>query len=99
VSYSEGLGVEDETPQGASSPLGAGLPLGVLPVSPTLVVDEIDSVVRLLQRHRARFAQVQSGELVEERLTPVVVEAVGEFLYASAKLESLARVLNGEGNG
>lgn len=94
MAYVEGSGDQDaDVP---SPEVGA---VGVLPVSPTLVVEELDSAIRLLQRHRARFVQMQNGELPEDRLTPVVVEAVGEFLYASAKMESLARVLNGEGNG
>ncbi len=93
MAYTEGLGEQDD------APASAGVAMGVLPVSPLMVVEEIDSVIRLLQRHRARFEELQHGEVPEARLAPVVVEAVGEFLYASAKLESLGRVINGEGNG
>jgi hypothetical protein len=87
------LGDQDDTPV-SDDPAR-----GLLPVSPLMVVEEIDSIIRLLQRHRVRFEQMQSGAVPEARLAPVVVEAVGEFLFASAKLESLGRIINGEGNG
>lgn len=74
-------------------------PLGVLPVSPALLVDELDSAIRLLTKHRARFALVQQGTLSETQINATAVEAIGELLYLASKVESLARTLNGEGRG
>lgn len=76
------------------------LPLGVLPVSPSLLFEELGSAIRLLQKHQKRLGPLCDGQaLSEDRLAPLVVEFVGELLFTAAKLESLARVVNGESSG
>jgi len=93
MSYAEGFGdAADATADDAA-------PIGALPLSPSLLVDELDSAIRLLTKHRARFVQLQQGALSETQVNAVAVEAIGELLYLASKVESLARTLNGEGRG
>ena len=75
-------------------------PTGFMPMSPDCVHDELVSVVQLLQKHIARLNDGLPGidkPGDPEALGPLLTELVGEVYYAAGKLETLARVLNGEG--
>lgn len=74
----------------------------LLPVSPDLLHDEMRSVQKILEKHIQRLNAGLPGidgpstEGGEAALAAVLKEMVGELYYGASKLESLARVLNGE---
>ena len=89
MSYQEGLSSDDESVSADSR--------GILPVSSRLVVEELDSVIKLLSRHMDLYQGIITGVVAVEAGS--ISETIGELLYTSSKLESLARILNGEGSG
>lgn len=96
VAMRTGLGEEEEAETATSSPSV------LLPVSPDLLHDEMRSVQKLLEKHIKRLnaglpgVDRPEGEGGGISLEAILKEMVGELLYGASKLESLARVLNGE---
>lgn len=92
-------GVDAMDESAGDAPTTAPTPL--LPMSPDLIHDELDSVICVLLKHKERLNRGLPGidPEADERFTldGVMTELIGEVMYCAGKLENLARTLSNSG--
>jgi hypothetical protein len=89
--YAEGMNAGGEAEE--------DVPSAALPLSRGLIRTELEAVRSTLGHHIQRLAgglPSATPERSAEQLNAMLTELVGELMYSAAKLEALARTLNGE---